>query len=213
MARDRGDSLRRRVATREPKRRFTLICEGKNTEPEYFRALQATLPGALIELIVEPAVGAPMTIAKRAATLRRKARTGDSFAQNDEIWAVFDRDEHPNFDEAVRLCANKGISVARSNPCFEVWLILHHADFHAPDGRHAVQARLTEFHPEYAPNRGKRLDFSAILDKRPAAEMRAERQLAAREAEGSPFGPPSTTVFELTQAIARASERSSPGKK
>ena len=123
MARSPPASLRRRGPTREPKQRFTIICEGQNTEPAYFRALEATVRDALIQLIVEPAAGVPMTIAQRAVDLARQRRKDrrrrggtDSYEENDAIWAVFDRDQHPHFDEAVGLCEAKGIGVARSKP-------------------------------------------------------------------------------------------------
>ena len=122
------------------------------------------------------------------------------------LTAVFDRDEHPNFDEAVALCVASPVGVARSNPCFEVWLILHKMDFDRPDGRHAVQTHLQSLCPEYDAAKGKRPDCVSLMDQLDAAERRAERQLAAREAEGKPYGPPSTTVFNLIRAIRLAAE-------
>ena len=205
-------SLRCRRAVREPKRRFTIVCEGKNTEPDYFQALRATIRDALVDLDIVPAAGVPMTIAQRSVELVNRARATrrpgriDSYEENDEVWAVFDRDEHPNFDEAVGLCAAKRIGVARSNPCFEIWLILHKTEFDRPDGRRAVQAHLKSLCPEQDAARGKRPDCASLIDQIETAERRAERQLAAREEEGRPYGPPSTTVFNLTQAIRRAAE-------
>ena len=206
-------SLRRRRAVREPKRRFTIVCEGKNTEPDYFQALRATIRDALVDLDILPVAGVPMTIAQRSVELVNRARATrrqrgrvDSYEENDEVWAVFDRDEHPNFDEAVGLCEAKSIGVARSNPCFEIWLILHETEFDRPDGRHAVQAHLQTLCPEYDVAKGKRPDCVRLIKQIDNAERRAERQLAAREAEGMPNGPPSTTVFNLTRAIRRAAE-------
>jgi len=190
-----------------------IVCEGKNTEPDYFRALQAAVSDAQVRLIIEPAAGVPMTIAQRSVDLasqiraeRRKRGKVDSYEENDEVWAVFDRDEHPNFAEAVRLCEEKRISVARSNPCFEIRLILHHTDFERPDGRHAVQKRLESLCPEYDAAGGKRPDCARLIGRIEDAERRAKRQLAVREDQGRPFGPPSTTVFKLTRAIRAAAE-------
>jgi hypothetical protein len=213
MVRRSLPSLRRRRAVREPKRRFTIVCEGKNTEPDYFQALRATIRDALVDLDIVPAAGVPLTIAQRSvefvnrarATRRRRGRV-ESYEENDEVWAVFDRDEHPNFDEAVGLCVAKRIGVARSNPCFEICLILHRADFDRPDGRRAVQAQLQALCPEYDMAKGKRPDCVPLIEQIEQAERRAERQLAARGAEGMPYGPPSTTVFHLTQAIRRAAD-------
>jgi hypothetical protein len=49
--------------------------------------------------------------------------------QNDpfeEVWCVFDRDEHQKIDEALVRARDCKIRVAFSNPCFELWLLLHH---------------------------------------------------------------------------------------
>ena len=122
----RSPNLRRGKYQREPKRRFILFCEGKNTESEYFRAIGRTCTGALIDLEIVPAAGVPFTIAEKAVArarseglILRRRRKMSSFEEADQVWAVFDRDEHPRYNEAVTLCEQTGIHVARSNPCFE----------------------------------------------------------------------------------------------
>ena len=67
MAR-RDTDLKRAKAKREPKRRFIIYCEGENTEPGYFRALQHSFGrDALIELDIIPTCQ-PMPVALRATT-------------------------------------------------------------------------------------------------------------------------------------------------
>jgi hypothetical protein len=208
MAGRRVPDLRRRPPSREPRRRFALLCEGKNTEPAYFRALKAIFIDVLID--IKEAVGVPMTIAEQSVQLVAggKRRRRDSYEEHDEVWAVFDRDQHEPYDEAVGLCNNKGVKVARSNPCFELWLILHLSEFDRPHGSHAVQAHLEKLCPDYDSKRGKKPDCSRFVALVELAERRAEKQLRARAEEGGPFGPPSTTVFELTRAIRQASDLS-----
>jgi RloB-like protein len=204
-------ALRRRPPSREPKRRFTVFCEGRNTEPAYFHSLQRTVADALIELAIVPAVGVPYALAERATAharalgiTGRARRKRDSYEEKDEVWAVFDRDDHPRYDEAVALCDHCHVGVARSNPCFEVWLILHESDFDKPDGRHAVQAHLCGLRPEYQPTGRKMPDCADLITHIEAAERRAEIQLKRRDEEGAAFGRPSTTVFQLTRAIREA---------
>ena len=36
-------------------------------------------------------------------------------------------------------CEEQNVGVARSNPCFELWLILHQQDYDKPEDRHAMQ--------------------------------------------------------------------------
>ena len=197
--------LSRRPAKREPLRSFTIFCEGENTEPAYFRALERKYKRrGLIDLEIVP-VGVPMTIARQASA-RLKRRGRNSFDEKDQVWAVFDRDEHPNHEAAVRMCEQNRVGVARSNPCFEVWLILHDRDFDRPYGRHAVQRHLKTLRPEYDPDKNKSCDCDHLVKSVEDAEARAARQLDLRHREGSPFGPPSTTVGHLTAAIRMAAQ-------
>jgi RloB-like protein len=214
MARWRPPDLRRRGPRREPKRRFIVFCEGARTEPAYFAALRRTCADALIEVQTIAPAGVPYTLAQSAAErarelgLSRSSRKAlDSFEERDEVWAVFDRDEHPRYMDAVGLCEAVGVGVGRSNPCFEVWLILHEGDFDRPDDRHAVQVHLRAVRPEYDPAKGKTPDCANLIARVEQAEMRAEAQLARRHAEGSAHGRPSTTVWRLTQAIRSAAQR------
>jgi len=212
VGRRRLPDLRRTTGKVSAKRKFILYCEGKNTEPDYFDALRRLCSGTLIEIETVGGAGVPKTLAERAAEraklLKRSRKTKlDSFEHADEVWAVFDRDEHPHFDEAVNQCHENGVQVARSNPCFEVWLILHFEDFQRSDGRQAVQRRLKTLCAEYDPEKGKTLNCSKVLKKIEEAEQRAERQLFKREQEGNKFNSPSTTVFELTRKIRSANQR------
>lgn len=57
------------------------------------------------------------------------------FGEGDEFWLVSDTDHWirpghiQNLVEVVKLCRQKGIKVALSNPCFDLWLLLHFAEF------------------------------------------------------------------------------------
>jgi len=215
MARNKAD-LQRRKPVRAPRRRFIIYCEGENTEPSYFHALKRILRYALIDIETNP-VGAPMTTAERA--VERAKREGlakgskkpkDSFAQHDQVWAVFDRDEHPNFDAAVALCDGKGVKVGRSNPCFELWLILHFVLHDASDDRHQLARRLRELRPEYDPHGAKSCNWDELIPNVETAEANAARLLEKREAEGAPHGRPSTTVGALTSEIRKAAKDSKP---
>lgn len=200
-----------------PKRRFILFCEGEKTEPDYFAAISRANSNALVEIKSHRGVGVPYTVAEQASqyakTHERKRRGRSrkmSFGEYDQVWAVFDRDDHPRFNEAIDLCQRNGIRIARSNPCFELWLILHETDYNKPNSRHRVQAFLHELRPEYDRKRSKTPDCEDLVSRVKDAEERAETQLRNRELDGCPFGNPSTTVGQLTRAIREASEGSLP---
>lgn len=209
MARDDHWNLARSKSKRQPRRRIIIYCEGENTEPSYFRALKDHIK--YVDVSTIPA-GVPMTVAEKAVaraieeglSKRSKKKLKNSYEERDQIWAAFDVDEHPNFNEAVALCVSNGIGVCRSNPCFEVWLILHEADHHSPDDHRAVCERLKSLRPEYDPNGSKTCDFDEMISRVEIAEARAAAQLARRNEERTPFGRPSTTAGELTAAIREA---------
>ncbi len=211
--------LKRRQSTREPRRRFIIFCEGRNTEPTYFAAIKRVFADLLVEIETIGGSGVPQTIAHRASeraqSLKPRRTTRNvlsSFEEKDEVWAVIDRDQHPNYDDAVRICEMSGVGVARSNPCFELWLILHCEMFDRACHRKSVQAHLRKLRPEYNPSARKLLACGDLLAHVQTAETRAERQLASREAEGAAYGPPSTTVGDLTRAIRQAAELAQPLK-
>ena len=208
MVRRRAPSLHRRLAKRAPKKRFTIYCEGANTEPQYLRALKTVYKDALIVVDTVAPAGVPYTIARKAVEFIKqleKEKTS-SFEEGDEVWVVFDRDEHHKFEEAVNLCEQKRISVARSNPCFELWIILHVTDFNKPDDGQAVRKHLAKLRPEYNPAGPKSVVCEELMGSVVEAERRAERLLDRRVEEGAPFGRPSTTVNHLTRAIRQAAE-------
>ena len=209
--------LRRKSFHREPKRRFILYCEGENTERTYFEAIKRLRTNSLIIVDIVARGDVPYTLAKNAVKRAKdegltpnSRRRKNSFEKNDEIWAVFDRDDHPRFKEAITLCRQSGIQVGRSNPCFEVWLILHEKDYDKFLDRHKVQAELSKIRPEYDSGGAKTPDCDEMVTRVEAAELRAETQLKHRALQGNPYGNPSTTGGRLTCAIRKADRISRP---
>ena len=204
-------NLKRKNPRLEPKRRFILFCEGEKTEIEYFNALRRTCSKTLIALEAHGGVGVPKTIASKAIEEARSLgltpksrRKKDSYEERDQVWAIFDRDDHPHFDEAVRDCESQNVGVARSNPCFELWLILHEQNYDRAEHRHAMQKLLAQLRSEYDPDGAKTPKCDDLVKRVEEAERRAERGLRNRETGGDPYGNPSTTVGRLTHAIREA---------
>ena len=96
--------------------------------------------------------------------------------------------------------------LARSDPCFELWLILHEQDYDRPCDRHEVQADLANLRPEYDAGGAKTPNCDDLVTRVDQSEQRAKTLLQRREREGEPYGNPSTTVGCLTRAIRKAHE-------
>lgn len=203
-------AFQRRGAKRPPKAKFVIVCEGESTEPGYFVALGRHLAlhrvDAIVSIIPIGVGGSPGAVAERAIKEkivldRERKRAGGSLLKRDEVWAVFDRDTHHDFDRALDLCRANGIGIARSNPCFELWLILHRSEFDAPGTSTDIQRACEKACPGYSRKGSKVADFEVLMESLSDAERRAHSQLSRRASEGKEFAPPSTTVHELTMRL------------
>lgn len=192
----------RRTAWREPRHRILAVCEGEVTEPEYLKGFGAWCKNALVDVEIAKERGVPLTLVEVAKRLKfdaaKEARARkDSFLAYDSVWCVFDVDEHPNIDEALDMARGNGIEVALSNPCFELWLLLHFRENPGPQGRKKMQKMVSDHLPDFK----KHLDFDGLKAGYSQAVQRARRlDDAAAEAKEERRNP-STGVHRLTEAI------------
>ena len=123
------------------------------------------------------------------------------FPDFNEIWCVFDVDDHPEIISAVAEARQAGIRTAVSNPCFELWLVLHVEDRTAFVDRHTIQRRAAELGlldsksiPESA--------WPTILDGYKDAKRRAQTLDTMHEGDGrNPGANPSSGVWRLIDSI------------
>lgn len=121
-------SLKRRSPSREPRCRILVVCEGDVTERKYFERLRHAFRNPLVQLeVVSSGGGGPGSLVsyarKRAAEAKRRAK-GDTFKDFDEVWCVFDVDG--DIKTTKLACQEaRGLGLAVSNPCFELWALLH----------------------------------------------------------------------------------------
>jgi len=197
----RAGDLRRRPWRREPLRRFLVVCEGRLTEPEYFKALRRRYR-ASVKLVIEPGGVSPERLVERAVDMKRAAerdarRQRDRFLRYEEVWCVFDTDKHDHLADAHRQAEENGIDLAVSNPCFELWALLHFQEQTGFLESQAARARLKKHLPEYE----KTLPFER-LDPNYATAVTRARELDRRCGDdGSPGVNPSTGVYRLTERI------------
>lgn len=97
-----------------------------------------------VQVTVDPFRGAPVQLVEHAVDAQR-AEAHDAKRNrgrpHDQIWCVFDRDEHPNVAQAADLARRNGIGLAISNPCLELWFLLHFQDQTASIHRHDAQSQ------------------------------------------------------------------------
>lgn len=200
--------LRRRPPSIDPRPRILIVCEGIVTEPEYFEAFRQEEQNRLVEVVIDDEGGVPKTLVERAALRKKSAdkeaeREHDDNLRFDEVWCVFDVDQHPNLPDARQQARDNGIELAVSNPCFELWLLLHFVDHSAHIGRQAIASLLRKHIRAYR----KHVPFESLRTGYLDAVRRAkvlEKRCIDSENEG---GNPSTGVYRLTERISETSRK------
>lgn len=204
MKRRNYNSPRRIRTPQEQLRKIRIHTEGKITEPGYLNML-GRLYRHKVYLDIGTTGQGPKSLVEQACQdedeRRRRRRPAPPY-DYDEIWCMFDVDEHPEIKQSVnRARQKKGVEVAVSNPCFELWLVLHQKDQTAHIERKDVQ----QLAQELGLIKGKRIDdssFNLLLEKYEDARRRAKELDRWHEENGSPTrSNPSTGVWRLVDSI------------
>jgi hypothetical protein len=193
------DSLRRRPPFRAPLPHILIVCEGKRTEPGYFRGLKASqrIP-VTISFVQE---SNPQVLVAEATRIQRDPREAGKY---DEIWCVFDMDEHARFEEALRHAKDNEIRTAISNPCFELWILLHFQDQRAAIKTSAAHKACQKYLPGYQ----KTIPCEKLLPHFEEAAKRASELEGWQQAQGRPGANPSTEVHHLVQRLMKIRKES-----
>lgn len=201
MKRPNRGAPRRVPGQRNPRRVIRVLTEGAVTEPAYLVQWGRRSHNTHIDF-AESGM-APLSLVQHAREHQRtnERRGSKGRGDFDEIWCIFDVDEHPNLNQAITEARQSGIQVALSNPCFELWLILHHQDQTAPIDRHRAQRLASDL----GITNSKRLNprsIDALLAGYADARGRA-RALRMRHAanDSRPDANPSSNAWELIERL------------
>ena len=110
---------------------------------------------------------------------------------------MFDIDDHPHVPEAKSLAEQNGILLGISNPCFELWLLLHLSECPGALHRHTAQSTLKRHVPDY----DKSVDLAIYMPGYHNAVQRAKYLDKLAESVGEPGRNPTTGIYELTEKI------------
>lgn len=159
-----GAPIERPAPTRLPKVTLHVFSEGESTEIGWLAFLQRTARELNISIEGKGGAGVPVTVAAAAIAKREEltqlARKEEVY-RRDEVWAVFDRDDHA-LDTVLTDASNAGIGLVFSNACFELWPLLHVEDIGAYQDRSWLQHRLKEVHPVYNHDQGADVDWPTL---------------------------------------------------
>jgi hypothetical protein len=195
----------KKVGTRgETHKRFLIVCEGKQTEPNYFAGFQNELRTKAF-LKIEPAGMVSLSLVKKAKKLK------DEDGEYDEVWCVFDRDfksennNQQNFNEAIELAKRNNINLAVSNDAFELWFLLHYEYYSSQTHRTNLYTMLcekTRLGTRYKKN--SKDMYNKLKDKQNEAIKNAKTLWS--DCDGDYNINPSTTVFQPVEKLNSFSE-------
>jgi len=114
---------------------FVVATDDTYAPHQYFEHL----PMPRVKVIVLPTpkdtgLSSPGHVVERLREAFHIARQRRQVQQGDEFWVFLDtdhyiRDQHlPGMLDALSRARQSGFEIAVSNPCFELWLLLHHED-------------------------------------------------------------------------------------
>lgn len=131
----------RRIRPDRSRPRKTIIrvlTEGRVTEPNYIDVLKQKYRDSFeIEVMKGDAGSSPKILVDLARKYqKRRDKNNPEF---DEIWCIFDVDQHQNLKSVIQEARDSNIKIAISNPCFELWLVWHYKDQTAPIKSHDIQ--------------------------------------------------------------------------
>jgi hypothetical protein len=119
----------RRTGLRDAKL-IVIASEGQRTEPKYFtdlknKFLRSSLHVEILDRFVS--ASSPSHVLAHLNKFKTKYKLG----RDDELWMVIDVDRwrEEKLSDVAGKCRDKGFLIAVSNPCFELWLLLHLDEF------------------------------------------------------------------------------------
>jgi hypothetical protein len=199
---ERDEFKKRKVDSQEQRVYFLIVCEGEKTEPNYFQSFVHSLPPYTLDIEVEGKGYDPMGVVNYAV---KKKDTGSK--KYDSVWAVFDKDDFPNFDKAIAEGDKEHIKCAWSNEAFELWYILHFQFQNTPMSRTEYQSYIErevkkKSNMDYTYMKNA-TDMHALLQKHgnQIQSIKWGKQLEANSSRPYSKCNPCTTVYRLVEEL------------
>ncbi len=201
-------ALARGKPSRRPRECILIICEGEETEPNYFNSLWRHIRLRTVEVKVVGQGAEILGVVAAALQLRDEreddARESVQTAPFDEVWCVVDtesRNHNPSWERGVDKATSNGLRLAWSNPCFEYWILLHFdrvgRNFYGYEG---IKPHLRRHIPTYE----KASDYFEVLAPRIPRAIENSKGVHRAQWQDTPRAidcNPATTAHELVERL------------
>lgn len=194
---DKGKPVQSRlVSSREKRPHFLIVCEGQETEANYFKSFRLDVTVKVIGTGYNTE-----TLVLRTKEIQEQAqREGRAYK---DVWVVFDRDDFPSddFNNAIEQARQAGFGVAYSNEAFELWYILHFDYLNSGVSRKQYKQMLSEkLKKTYQKN--DPMMYWHLEKQQYIAIQNAETLLKSYQPECNPVNDnPCTTVHQLVMRL------------
>lgn len=198
----------RKTGFRDPQPVVVIVCDDEVTAPRYFNELQKLYKGRVyIKIVRKPySYAGPSAVVGCAVQEYQRIQNSNDDYDRQAAWAIIDLEHTDKQRREARAAKTKGekvgIGVALSDPCFEVWTLLHLRDTGESFERcRAVLERVEkEWKNKFAKDFGRKgqADYSKILPLRSDAAKRAKQHY-----EKTPRDPSWTEIYKVIEDIDR----------
>lgn len=218
-ARRQQDTARQK-AKRKSYDNVLIVCEGEKTEPFYFEEMRVSLDLDSANIEIDGSCGSsPKSVVEHAQNLFNKERA--KAGNYDQVFCVFDRDQHETFDYAldkidsinIRLkeegySEEEVFTAVRSIPAFEYWFLLHFTPStkpYSPMGTKSVGDQVIDDLKVYLPNYEKKQKgiYQYSIDNGLIDGAKAHSKRIFENSENTGDINPSTNVHDLVEYLEK----------
>lgn len=205
----RDSSSYRRTSKRfRPKPFFIIVCEGKKTEPDYFKGFKYYGSGFQFvhsTVYIVPDAGQHEQVINKACEVYDKLQREYGTIKSKEVWCVFDCDgNYEALKKAIQLAKRKEFNAIYSIQCFELWFLLHFQQVTGP---------ITDYDEKISKylninyNHGMTGMYEYLEKFQQTAIENAKRLWEDKKQMGNLQKDPITNVFVLVEALNEAYEK------
>ena len=208
LAKSRAKARMRVVKERRVRTRILVLTEGE-TEEEYISKLAESIKDKITVDTSSNCPTCPLGIARKAIELKKYDKDYDA------IFLVFDLDvvSAEKLNEVEQIANSNSLTLIKTDPCFEYWLLLH---FHfttqpyerLPDKSpcHQVVSDLKKIEGMESYDKVASMNTPLLISKTLTAITHSKRSLEQSKEIGK--SNPSTNMHELVQYITSPPEKS-----
>lgn len=198
--------------------RYLIVCEGEQTEPNYFESIKKRLDMKYIDRIrVEQKIQLDIKGTGRNTNSLVEfveLLTSKAAIPYGHIWVIFDKDDFSDgqFNSAIEQAVSNGYRVAWSNEAIELWFLLHFEYLNSRINRDQYCKKLTEHFKKHNIGNGKysknNSEIFEILMQYGSVEEAIKRSIKLIELHqecGNYISKakmkPATTIYELVNEL------------